>query len=164
MARYIQIDDSVASSMFRVPAKTKRVIAKFYYAGECEPTLIHDPTSIDGGEVVFFWDANVRSLLEGWWEMRLYADNCECGKYPVRIENMCTSFYEGSDTYDDCAGCDGLPKAEVGCKSVVCKPQRCDRPICPPDPSVRPKVYVPEYEIPDNSDLTPMSAPMHGEL
>ena len=146
--RYIRIADEVASSTFGIPADSKRVVAKFFFAGDCEPTLAHDPTSIDGRLVTFFWDVNARSLLAGWWIIKLEVDGCPCGEYPTRIENGCVSTYEGSDDYEDCQDCDGLPKARKGCKSVVMKREKCVRPICPPGVTTRPAKYTPDYEVP----------------
>lgn len=149
MARYVQINDGISMSRFVVPKHAKTAYAEFTLRGEDGPCLRHDPASLDRGELVFAWDTNARSLRAGWYVISLVVDGCKCGEHLAHIDNGCTSQFIGDDLRNDCYECDGLPKADVKCRSTVLKKDCCVTELCPRPASSAPAVYVPDYEVPD---------------
>ena len=147
MARYITIGPDIASATFEVSMLAKKVVAELTYMGDCSPTLRHDPTSLEKGQVIFHWDANARSLTSGWYHLDLIVNGCPCQRFPVRVRNDCFAAFVDEAEYNDCYECDGLPKeAPLKCCSTVLKKDRCDVQICPTEGIGRPAKYVPSYD------------------
>lgn len=146
--RWIEISDDIASSSFNVSPRAKKAYAELTFLGDTLACLRHDPTSIDGGKVVFHWDTNARSLPSGWYALRLFVDGCLCLEQTLRVANDCWAVYAGDEEYNPCYVCDGLPKSpDQKCCSTILDRKRCTPQVCPPGEDPRPIKYTPQYEV-----------------
>lgn len=145
MARFLEINDTVASSRFDV-GKAKSAYAEFIFMGACGPCLRHQASSVNAGVAEFFWDRNARALEPGWYHVTLFTDGCPCKDFPLRVSAPCSAEWLGDTERDACSDCDSLPTAPARNCSVPLKPKKCETEICPTEDK-RPAVYVPNYEV-----------------
>lgn len=109
--RYIRINNNVASSCFKLEntlgLTEGDIEARLVYGGSEEISAKLTAVSLVDGKATFMWPNEVRTLKDGWYELRLYVKNCCCGVYPLRVENECKSTFEGDQEFverkGDCA-------------------------------------------------------------